>query len=91
LEQDWALSLCHHAGHFQKQVSCYFQAQTHKSTLSGNICFNGPRAGFNFNDGMGGGDLLKGNLIFNMVRETQDHGRCTSFVCLDIACYSCYP
>ena len=34
------------------QVSCYFQAQTQQTTLSNNICFNGPRAGFNFNDGM---------------------------------------
>ena len=24
------------------------------------------------NDGMGGGDVLKSNIIFNMVRETQD-------------------
>jgi len=59
----------HEIGHFQKQVSCYFQAQTQRSTLRNNICFNGPRAGFNFNDGMGGGNLLESNLIFNMVRE----------------------
>jgi hypothetical protein len=43
----------HEIGHFQKQVSCYFQGQTQLSTLTNNICFNGPRAGFNFNDGMG--------------------------------------
>ena len=41
----------HEIGIFQKQVSCYFQAQTEGSTLSNNICFNGPRAGINFNDG----------------------------------------
>ena len=41
------------------QVSCYFQAQTMNSTLTNNICFNGPRAGINFNDGMGGGHFLK--------------------------------
>ena len=61
----------HEIGHFQKQVSCYFQAQTQGSVLSKNICFNGPRAGLNFNDGGGGGDLLEWNLVFNMVRETQ--------------------
>jgi hypothetical protein len=64
----------HEIGHFQKQVSCYFQAQTQGSTLQNNICFNGPRAGVNFNDGMGGGNTLLFNLVFNMVRETQDHG-----------------
>eukprot|EP00656_Telonema_subtile_P055484 TRINITY_DN8602_c0_g1_i3.p1 TRINITY_DN8602_c0_g1~~TRINITY_DN8602_c0_g1_i3.p1 ORF type:complete len:296 (-),score=85.39 TRINITY_DN8602_c0_g1_i3:241-1128(-) len=69
----------HEIGHFQKQVSCYFQAQTQQSTLLNNICFNGPRAGVNFNDGMGGGNLLQHNLIFNMVRETQDHGAFNSW------------
>ena len=49
------------------------------SRLSRNVCFNGPRAGFNFNDGMGGGNLLENNLIFNMVRETQDHGTFNSW------------
>jgi len=72
-------NMFHEIGHFQKQVSCYFQAQTQKSTLSKNICFNGPRAGINFNDGMGGGNLLSANLIFNMVRETQDHGSFNSW------------
>ena len=33
-----------------------------------------PRAGINFNDGFGGGNLVKLNLGFNMVRETGDHG-----------------
>ena len=51
----------------QKQVSCFFQAQTEGSTLANNICFNGPRAGFNFNDGMAGGNVLTNNLVFNMV------------------------
>jgi hypothetical protein len=39
-----------------------------------NVMFNGPRAGICFNDGYGGGDLVEGNLVFNMVRETGDHG-----------------
>ena len=36
--------------------------------------FNGPRAGVNFLDGFGGGNNIKGNLLFNWVRETGDHG-----------------
>ena len=69
----------HEIGHYQKQVSCSFQAQTTTSTHINNICFNGPRAGINFNDGMGGGHVLSSNLIFNMVRETADHGAFNSW------------
>ena len=29
---------------------------------------------FNFNDGFGGNTVVEGNLVFNMVRETGDHG-----------------
>ena len=72
-------NIFHEIGIFQKQVSCYFQAQSQQSTHRGNICFNGPRAGYNFNDGMGGGHLLDSNIIFNMVRETQDHGTFNSW------------
>ena len=35
-----------------------------------NVHFNGPRAGVNFNDWMGGGDVLEGNLLANCVRES---------------------
>ena len=42
--------------------------------LQNNVHFNGPRAGFNFNDGFGGGDLISGNLLANCVRESGDHG-----------------
>ena len=69
----------HEIGHNQKQVSCFFQAQSERTTLSRNLCFNGPRAGFNVNDGMAGGNLLERNLIFNMVRETADHGAFNSW------------
>ena len=73
-------NMFHEIGHFQKQVSCYFQAQSVATQLENNICFNGPRAGFNFNDGMGGGDNLKSNIIFNMVRETQVRKTAVSFL-----------
>ena len=33
-----------------------------------------PRAGLNFNDAMGGGDIIEGNLLTNCVRESGDHG-----------------
>ena len=32
----------------EKQSSCFFQAKTAGTTLRRNLCFNLPRAGFNF-------------------------------------------
>ena len=42
--------------------------------LEGNIFFNGPRAGINFNDGFGGNSTIRKNLVFNTCRESGDHG-----------------
>jgi len=76
-------------GIWEKQSSFYFQAKTCQSTIHQNIFFNGPRAGINFNDGMGGGNncscflplfhrlntfLVTSNLILNTCRESGDHG-----------------
>ncbi len=38
-------NLCHEIGHYEKQVSCYFQAASGNATLTHNIYFNMPRAG----------------------------------------------
>ena len=48
-------NLIHEIGLYEKQASCWFQAKTAQTTIEGNVCFNGPRAGINFNDGFGGG------------------------------------
>lgn len=69
----------HDFGMYGKQVSCYFQAVTCGNLFKDNVCYNGPRAGINFNDGFGGASVLTGNLIFNMVRETDDHGMFNSW------------
>jgi hypothetical protein len=61
-------------GIYQKQSSFWFQAVTTQTLLHGNVHFNGPRAGINFNDGFGGGDVLERNLLLNCVRESGDHG-----------------
>ena len=61
-------------GVFQKQSSFYFQATSCLVTVEKNIFFNGPRAGINVNDGFGGGNDVNTNLIFNMCRESGDHG-----------------
>ena len=67
-------NLVHEIGIYGKQISAYIQSLACQTEITGNIFFNGPRAGINFNDGFGGGNLIKNNLIFNMVRETSDHG-----------------
>lgn len=67
-------NLMHEIGIWGKQTSGYFQALAAETELFGNVMFNGPRAGINFNDGFGGGNLVEMNLVFNMVRETVDHG-----------------
>ena len=66
-------------GVWEKQASCWFQAKTAKTTLTNNLCYNLARAGFNFNDGFGGGDVVASNLIFNTCRESGDHGPINSW------------
>merc|ERR1712070_1067767 len=61
-------------GLYEKQSSFYMQAKTAESTIQGNVFFNGPRAGVNFNDGFGGADDLSHNLVFSTCRESGDHG-----------------
>ena len=67
-------NLAHEVGIWGKQTSFYIQSLACETLLAGNVFFNGPRAGINFNDGFGGGNLVQYNLGFNMVRETGDHG-----------------
>ena len=38
------------------------------------VMFNMPRAAINFNDHLGGGDVVDSNIIFNTCRESGDHG-----------------
>ena len=64
----------HELGIWEKQSSFYFQSKSCQNLLQGNIFFNGPRAGINFNDGFGGGSNLTENILFNTCRESGDHG-----------------
>ena len=64
----------HDLGVYGKQVSFVFQALAARTTIEGNIAFDGPRAAINFNDNFGGGSVLRHNLLFNWVKETGDHG-----------------
>ena len=66
-------------GIFQKQASAYFHAKSGLTEVAGNVVFNGPRAMFNFNDGMLGGDEVHANLLLNAVRESGDHSAINSW------------
>ena len=61
-------------GVINKQSAFYFQAATSAVHLEGNVAFNGARSGINFNDAFGDGSTVTRNLLFNMNRETADHG-----------------
>ncbi|XP_065179510.1 uncharacterized protein LOC135809986 [Sycon ciliatum] len=67
-------NLVHELGIWEKQSSFYFQAKSCMNNIRGNIHYNGPRAGVNFNDGFGGGSNLTENVLFNTCRESGDHG-----------------
>eukprot|EP01065_Artemidia_motanka_P001873 TRINITY_DN10870_c0_g4_i7.p1 TRINITY_DN10870_c0_g4~~TRINITY_DN10870_c0_g4_i7.p1 ORF type:complete len:835 (+),score=316.39 TRINITY_DN10870_c0_g4_i7:49-2553(+) len=69
----------HEYGVYGKQTSCFFQSISANTTLAENVCYNGPRAGVNFNDGFGGGLNCEGNLVFNVVQDTGEHGSTNSW------------
>lgn len=64
----------HEIGVTGKQTSAWFSAVSCRTTFAGNVAYNGPRAGINLNDGFCHGHRIENNLLFNWVRETQDHG-----------------
>lgn len=57
-----------------KQTSALFSALSCRTVFIGNVAYNGPRAGVNLNDHFCHGHRIEDNLLFNWVRETQDHG-----------------
>jgi len=67
-------NLVHEVGQWTKQNSFYFQSESFGNHIEGNIAYNGPRAGINFDDGLGGGSTVTRNILFNFCRESSDHG-----------------
>lgn len=64
----------HELGLYEKQSSGWGQAKSCETEIAENIFFNMPRAAINFNDGLGGGNVVRDNIIFNSCRESGDHG-----------------
>jgi hypothetical protein len=61
-------------GIFQIQSSAFASNKAALSTVRNNVMYNMPRAAINFNDLVGGGDVVEGNVIFNTCRKSGDHG-----------------
>lgn len=72
-------NIIHDVGIYGKQTAAIFQGISCESLIEGNVLFNGPRSGININDGFGGGNIIRNNLLFNWVRETSDHGPINSW------------
>ena len=50
----------HSTGVYTKQTSCYAHQLSANATIVDNVCYNGPRAGVNINDGFFGANLFAG-------------------------------
>jgi len=72
-------NLIHDVGLYQKQSSGWGQNKACQSVIRNNIMYNLPRAAINFNDGLGGDNVVEGNVIFNACRESGDHGPINSW------------
>lgn len=66
-------------GIFQKQSSAVAHNKAARTMIRDNIMYNMARAAVNFNDMMGGGDVVARNVIFNTCRESGDHGPINSW------------
>ncbi|CAF1656619.1 unnamed protein product [Adineta ricciae] len=67
-------NLFRETGIYVKQSSPVLISVSRSVRVVDNVMFNMPRAGVNINDGYYGNHTISGNVIFNSVRETSDHG-----------------
>ena len=72
-------NLIHELGAHIKQVAGVVQFLSTNTSIAHCAMFNMPRAGINLNDALGGGLNISSNVIFNTVRETNDHGPINSW------------
>eukprot|EP00040_Diaphanoeca_grandis_P010287 m.52629 g.52629 ORF g.52629 m.52629 type:complete len:878 (+) comp21637_c0_seq1:31-2664(+) len=72
-------NIMHDLGLYEKQSSAWGQNKACLANVSNNIMYNLPRAAINFNDALGGGNLISKNLLWNTCRESGDHGAMNSW------------
>ena len=63
----------HEVGVTGKGQAATFQAMAMANTFTRNVAYNGPRTGFENNDGFGGGYEYSENILFAFSRETGGH------------------
>ena len=61
-------------GTFEKQVAGVASSATQYDTIRHNTMAHMPRAGINYCDGAWGGNVVEYNWVYDVVRETADHG-----------------
>ena len=67
-------NLIRDCGIFGKQVAGVYISRAKRITAAHNLIYNMPRAGICLGDGTWGGHLIEFNHIYNVIRETWDHG-----------------
>lgn len=67
-------NMMHGFGMFEKQVAGVEICATMCDTIRHNTIYHCPRAGINANDGAWGGHIIEYNKVYDVVRETSDHG-----------------
>jgi hypothetical protein len=72
-------NVIHETGIYVKQSAPLLITVSRSVSVIGNLIFNIPRAGININDGFYGNHTITQNVIFNTVRETNDHGPINSW------------
>ncbi len=72
-------NIIHETGIYVKQSAPLLISVSRSVSVIGNLIFNIPRAGVNINDGFYGNHTLSHNVMFNTVRETNDHGPINSW------------
>ena len=65
-------NIIHDYGIWDKQSAAFHKALAPGNEFSWNIVFNASRHGVNFQDSMGGGGVVDGNVFFSLNRETHD-------------------
>eukprot|EP00656_Telonema_subtile_P039936 TRINITY_DN45016_c0_g1_i1.p1 TRINITY_DN45016_c0_g1~~TRINITY_DN45016_c0_g1_i1.p1 ORF type:complete len:787 (+),score=155.05 TRINITY_DN45016_c0_g1_i1:89-2449(+) len=69
----------HNFGVVNRQAAGVFEGVACANNISFNVIHDGPRAGINMNDGYCGGSEVRGNLLFNVVLDTGEHGATNSW------------
>ena len=65
-------NVIHDYGIWDKQSAAFHKALAPGNAFARNAVFNASRHGVNFQDSMGGGGVVDGNLFFELNRETRD-------------------